>query len=241
MQTVLNQPRCRVAAISSFLDGIPRACTAPDPFCDQCRNYRHDSRTASPISTMTGSSEVMDDPYLDPTIGSAQRSQQVQQDSQQLQDYKDYLQALQGTCLICQILPKSSPDPRPHPFIQCWSLKRRDFFQAKKQAQHEGAQHGGWIQRFAGCFGCYNPQIVCSQQGQGGCQYPDLIMQACWAMYQRMTWREEFLPKLGGEHVQSNEVSYMLWLGQKRVVFGIEGSNAVWVAYHIFQSLLESN
>ncbi|KUL81288.1 hypothetical protein ZTR_09156, partial [Talaromyces verruculosus] len=239
MQTVLNQPRCRVAAISSFLDGISRACSIPDPLCDRCRNRGLDSQISSPVSTTTGPSESVDDPYLDPTMGSTQRLQQVQRDSQQLQDYKDYLQALQGTCLICWILPKSSPDPGSHPFMQCWSSQRQVFLQAKKRAQQEGAQHGGWIQRFAGCFGCYNPQIICSQQGQGGCQYPDLVMQACWAIYQKDTWREDILCQLGGEHVRSGETSYMLWLGQKRAIFGVEGSNAAWIAYHVFQSLLE--
>ena len=172
-------------------------------------------------------------------MGSTQQLQQVQRNSQQLQGYKDYLQALRGTCLICWILPKSSPDPGSHPFMQCWSSQRQVFLQAKKRAQQEGAQHGGWIQWFAGCFSCYNPQIICSQQGQGGCQYPDLVMQACWAIYQKDTWKEDILCQLGGEHVQSSETSYMLWLGQKRAIFGVEGSNAAWIAYHVFQSLLE--
>lgn len=239
MQTVLDQPRCRVAAISSFLDGTPRRCTAPDPLCDQCRDSSMDDASPSPSSTTASPSESVYNPDLDPTSGSIQRIQLIRQESQQLQDYEDYLQALHHTCLICQILPLTSPDQRPHPFLQCWNPQRQVFLQAKKQAQQEGAEHGGWIQRFAGCFRCYNPQVVCSRQGQGGCQYPDLVMQACWAIYQRKPWREGFLSKLGGEHVQSDERLYMLWLGQKRTIFGLEGSNAAWVAYHVFQSILE--
>ena len=60
-----------------------------------------------------------------------------------------------------------------------------------------------------------------------------------FADFLKDTWKEDILCQLGGEHVQSSETSYMLWLGQKRAIFGVEGSNAAWIAYHVFQSLLE--
>ncbi|EED17281.1 DNA helicase, putative [Talaromyces stipitatus ATCC 10500] len=239
MHAVLDQPDCRVAAMSSFLDGVAVACSAPDPLCDRCHFHQENPESLSTDSTTTSSSDLEENVDLDLTIGSQMRIQQVQQESRQLQQYEDFLQALRGTCVICRILPSSSADTKKHSFINCWNPYRQDFLEAKKRAQQEGKQFQGWMQRYAGCFRCYNPQAVCSQQGQGTCLYPDLVMQACWAIYQIKAWTEGLLPGLGGEHVQSNEAAYMLWLGQKRTTFGVEGSNAAWVAYHVFQQLLE--
>ncbi|EED11930.1 DNA helicase hus2, putative [Talaromyces stipitatus ATCC 10500] len=239
MHAVLDQPNCRVAAMSSFLDGAAVACSAPDPLCDQCRFRQENPESSSTDPTTTCSPNPEENVDCDLTIGSQMRIQQIQQESQQLQQYEDSLQALRGTCVICRILPSSSADTKKHSFIKCWNPRRQDFLESKKRAQQEGKRFQGWMQRYAGCFRCYNPQAVCSQQGQGTCLYPDLVMQACWAIYQIKAWTEGLLPGLGGEHVQSNEAAYMLWLGQKRATFGVEGLNAAWVAYHVFQQLLE--
>jgi hypothetical protein len=88
-----------------------------------------------------------------------------------------------------------------------------NFLTRKKQAQERGKGRGGWFCKFGSCYWCFNPQVVCDQQRPGQCEFMDLVMPICWAVYQKCTWVQQYLEELGGGHVADDEVGYMLWLG----------------------------
>ncbi|KAH1838771.1 hypothetical protein KXX55_005427 [Aspergillus fumigatus] len=181
-----------------------------------------------------------DNDLADLRAGGEELRRQVQSQARHWADYTAALKAWRGMCMICYHLPR--PGSRQashaqHPLKACPNGKRFKFFDAKKQAQAQGKARGGWFRKFGSCYWCFNPQVICDQQRPGRCEFIDLVMPICWAVYQKATWVQQYLGELGGGHVVDNEAGYMLWLGLDQQVHGETASNAVLVADFVLQQM----
>ena len=118
-----------------------------------------------------------------------------------------------------------------HSLDSCRNGRKYEYFQAKKQATGQGysLKRKGWFENYTGCYGCLLPQEVCPQQGQkvGGrwiCEFRDMVGPICWAQYQNRVWRDGVLTEqLEGKRFRS-EIDYLMWLGEFKMVFGIQAS-----------------
>lgn len=236
MYLFLDQPRCRVAEIAKFLDGDSRACLDDKLRCDQCQIERL-RPSVQPGPSPRGQDASGEDDLGDLQVGSWLHALQVREESELLAEYQEAIHELHGTCILCQVLPWTGQSSTDHGLQLCRNPRRTQFFEARRTAVQAGQGRGGWMQAYAGCYYCYHPQRICGGLGRDHCVYPDLVMPACWAIYQHEVWREADLPGLAGGAVLSDEREYMQWLGEKRRIFGIKGSNATIVAGAVFQWL----
>lgn len=165
---------------------------------------------------------------------------QTQGQAQGLADYLASLEAWRGVCMICYHLPRAVSGQESHArhsLRTCPNPRRFKYFDAKKEAQAQGQRRGGWFPRFNSCYRCFNPQVVCDQQGQGQCLFTDLVIPASWAVFQKPAWVAQYLGRLGGPHVAEDEAAYMLWLGEQQTVFGEVASNATAVTRLVLQQM----
>lgn len=144
--------------------------------------------------------------------------------------------------MICYHLPRTGsgqPGPSTHAFPACPNPEQFCYMNAKRHAAKQAQrQRRGWFPRFITCWMCYNPQVVCDQQGQSQCEYPDLVLPICWAIFQKRAWVEHYLGALGGRHVAHSEEQYMLWLREEQVVFSKPGFNTMAVADLVMQHMV---
>ncbi len=156
-----------------------------------------------------GSGEESDEGDLE--AGGELLRQHVRDAERGLRRYTDNLELLKAGCLVCRLLSGDGMGTEAeraamHPLDACRSPDKHRFFAAKAQARQEGLRRfsfgrggrTGWLSKYTACFGCGNPQNVCTRQGQetGQCKYRDIVMPACWAAYQREIWRKRTLPAL---------------------------------------------
>jgi hypothetical protein len=243
LQQYLDQPRCRVQQLSAFLDGTGLPCQEGDPPCDRCVELRrsggHRTESVSAEVEESEASSVVE--ASSPAsiqgfeIGRQLYRTHVRDDAVNLQRFRERLIALKGVCILCRVHPSSTArGSAQHTMTQCPNPLRFRFFDSKKMAQQEGGHnHRGWIVDYAACFRCFNPQAVCLHAvTKEPCEFPDLILPACFAAYHREHLRDVVLPELAGREF-ADEAAYMLWLGEKRMVYGTEGSNAMYIADYI--------
>lgn len=236
MHRYLDQPPCRVAEMAKFLDGDSRVCLDDQLLCDQCRSQP--LRLATPAGSPTLNNRQGEEEDLgDLDAGSWLHALQVQKDSELLIGYQEAIHELHGTCILCRLLPWAGQPRTDHGFQQCRNPRRIEFFEARRTAVQDGRERGGWMRAYAGCYYCYQPQRICGGLGREHCMYPDLVLPACWAIFQHEAWRENDLPGLMGRAAPVDEREYMLWLGGKRRIFGGKGSNATIVAGAVFSWL----
>lgn len=72
----------------------------------------------------------------------------------------------------------------------------------------------------------WQPPAICPEQGNGPCQYRDIVFPTSWALYQWESWRRGALRELAGRTF-SKEEKYMLWLGVEVTMYGIQASNVI--------------
>ncbi|KAL4995996.1 hypothetical protein BDV10DRAFT_173479 [Aspergillus recurvatus] len=157
---------------------------------------------------------------------------QVQTHARGLADYIASLEAWRGICMICYHLPRVGSGQSAHArhtFRSCPNPQRFRYLDAKRRATGQAREEprGTLFQRFRACWMCYNPQVVCDRQRQSPCEFPDIVLPACWAVFQKRPWVEQYLGMLGGCQVADSEERYMLWLGEEREVFGELAFNAL--------------
>ena len=95
--------------------------------------------------------------------------------------------------------------------------------------------------RGIGCFRCGQPELICQQKGQTGCQYPWLIFHCCWvAVSQDPIYFVDLLRLLGGPdlsghtslHAVEQQTGYLQWIGRRYLMFGrFPASNAMRMAF----------
>jgi superfamily II DNA helicase RecQ len=246
MQTYITTTTCRVLELSRFLDDDARPCGPGALFCDRCIQAGEvcvpEPPTAASSASSASNEEVEGeaDDLADLRAGGEELRRKVQTQARQLADYIASLRAWRGICMICYHLPRAGSGQESHArhlLMACPHPRRFEFFDAKKQAQKQGQERGGWFQPFSSCYRCFNPQVVCDQQGQGRCEFADVVMPICWAVYQKRSWVRQYLGDLGGGHVVDDEAAYMLWLGLDQSVHGEAASNAMLVADFVLQQM----
>jgi len=233
MQRYIQTPGCRVQVLARFLDGEEgRGCTDDQLTCDHCKDAGRAQITQdiSPASQDLATESEDENDLQDLQAGAQLLHTRVQGQARGLADYIALLEAWQGVCMICYHLPRTASrmeNHARHSLGACPNPQRFQYFTAKKAAQAQGRNHGGWFQQFNSCYRCFNPQGICDQQGQGQCRFSDLVMPICWAMFQKPAWRQQYLAQLDGSHVLDNEGAYMLWLGTAQEVYGEPASKAM--------------
>jgi superfamily II DNA helicase RecQ len=247
MQMYVSTRTCRLTELSQFLDGSHHGCEAGALRCDNCESAGEvctreaTPNTASGVQEATESEE--EDDLSDLQAGGELLRIRVQTQARQLADYIASLQAWRGVCMICYHLPCPGSRSRlsshsRHSLTECLNQQRFSYFDAKREAQRQGQERGGWFSRFSSCYRCFNPQVVCGQQGRGQCQYADIVMPVCWAVFRKQGWIQQHLSGLGGGHlVEKGEARYMQWLGEEQSVFGAQGSNATAMANLVLQQI----
>lgn len=91
---------------------------------------------------------------------------------------RDDLVTLKVTCLLCRVRGRWDFD---HAFERC--RYRHPFFEAMKRHEQETSQLR-WFQPYTACYSCALPQALCVPQEVRACEFRDMLMPLCWAMYE---------------------------------------------------------
>ena len=230
MQRYLDFPRCRVAALSVFLDGKVTFCGQDTTMCDRCAELgvvegrdlgiRDEADPDQHVWGREGGEEGNE--------GERRVQQDMMEEEGRRLEFMQRLELVRGMCMVC--LAQGKLEGRTHSLEGCTSSVKQRFFRAKKRANEQGRQNGGsgWMAAYSGCFRCGLGQEMCSRQGQEGCRYKDVVMPLAWgAVLDEKWWEvvEQVMKKSMGQ-----EERYMEWLGKGRRVFGEGSSNMVAVA-----------
>ncbi|KAJ5465271.1 uncharacterized protein N7458_000957 [Penicillium daleae] len=220
MQSYIGASGCRVLELSRFLDGDGSPCTREALMCDRCRDAGAVQLPASPSNGHGQSLEETDgdDDLGDLQAGAELLQTRIQGQERGLADYIASLETWRGVCMICYHLPRAGSGQAGHArhgLAGCVNPERFWFFEAKREAQSHGQGRGGWFGRYSSCYRCFNPRVLCEQVGAGGCEFADLVMPTCWAIFQNKSWVAGNLDELGGGHVAEDEAGYMLWLREE--------------------------
>jgi hypothetical protein len=122
-------------------------------------------------------------------------------------------------------------------------VQKWEFINSKRAAIEAGKERGGgWLAKYGACYGCGNAQEVCPEQGQNAqrCEFRDIVFPSCWGVFQRVEWREGRLLEIEKEEHRElrTEQEYMKWLGEEREVFGVQASNAMYIADEVIRKYL---
>lgn len=181
-------------------------------------------------------------------VGARMLRQHIRDEGRGLRRYVQGLERWAGRCVICWLDPvggwtDGKRGTGPHSLDECRNPQKYRFFDAKRTAtttgrvpgRGEGGSRQGWLADFTACFRCGNPQAICPAQGQGRCEYRDVVFPASWVMFQWGQWRTEKLRELAGREFEE-EAEYMLWLGLETTMYGLQASNAMKVTAWVMQN-----
>lgn len=269
MRAYLNQPRCRAAVLSQYMDGVTWYCEDPDMCCDQClqkglRKNEGGVGEEEAVEVEMGvreSGKRVDDEedededegegseVEDLEVGARVLHGHIRDRERAVRRYVESLRALQGRCVICRLdgiggFADGVSKGDHHSFPDCRDPMKYRFFDAKKKVIAEGKRrferpiHGrmGWLAMFTACFKCGNPQPICPQQGSGECPYRDIVFPICYAVYQWEFFRKEL--QRVAERRFENENEYMMWLGEERLIHGLQASNAMMMTDWVMKGYL---
>lgn len=234
----IGATRCRAYELSQYLDDLGAACGPEALLCDNC--HQAGFPCLPPDRTDVEDQGGEEEDVQDLECGRDMLRGRVRQQAWELADYQKGLELWRGVCMICYHLPRIASGQEGHTrhgLDGCGNERRYEYFDAKKRANRAGQASGGWFAGYSSCYRCFQPQVICDQRRKGGCQFPDMVLPLCWAMFQKRGWAEAFLDGLGGGEVKGDEARYMLWLGGGRRMFGERGSNAVAVVECVLQQM----
>lgn len=248
MRSYLALPRCHAAILSRFLDGQPWYCDYADPQrrCSRCRDQTTISTPALPeqqesppfwardnsITSTDDSSGNFDDDIdhsLTSLSGPTMLRQSLRDQERGLESYVQRLQDWKGCCMICRLLGSVSargPDEW-HPLSRCRHPQKGQFFTAKRQALQSDVSRGrgGWLTAYTACFSCGQPQTICGPQGQGSCEFPDLVFPTSWAVFHMPNRFGQSLRQITGREF-TGEGPWMEWLGEEYELHGLPACQA---------------
>jgi hypothetical protein len=86
------------------------------------------------------------------------------------------------------------------------------------------------MEPYSACYSCAQPQVICRQQGRRGCKFDEIVRTVCYtAMTLDSVEATRMITMMGGPAVRGGDPfddRFLLWLGKKVRMWGIEGSNA---------------
>jgi hypothetical protein len=103
----------------------------------------------------------------------------------ELSQYEKDLETMMGCCLYCRVEGK----PFEHSATTC--ARRHDWIRAKTKALREcQGKNKEWMDRFAVCWKCYQPQEICraadpEYEEVTACQFPDMVIPLCFGAFNR--------------------------------------------------------
>jgi superfamily II DNA helicase RecQ len=239
MERFLDGPRCRVQPLGLFLDGVAQYCDKFEHACDLCtfdgmvgedemeeetEAYQRRCNAENAIGIQAGEEREAGVERL--------RAHKMEQE-ERLQIFIQQLDLVRGRCLIC--LARGKRDGMEHSLDECREQEKRSFFQAKKRATGGGKK---WIMDYKACFRCGLHQTICSQQGQSGCRYKDIIMPLSWSGFGVAGWEKHIEVVSGRKFIREEE--YMRWLGQGARVFEEEANNMVLVGSGMLNRIVKN-
>lgn len=245
MQLYLMQEHCSRGVLSQFLDARSdwRWCMEEDQLCGVCpvphtecrpptlelrlpppppENASQDGDDndgggagpiASEIITFTGPTEVL---------------RQAKVCDEELGRYEKDLETMRGRCLYCRV------EGRPFEHTATACARRFDWIRAKTKALQDCKNRGrDWMDRFAVCWTCFQPQEICRSadpeyEGDTSCQFRDMVIPLCYGAFSRPGRTRWFLKHFNQSFKTCHE--YMLWLGNSASLGGSRCANANCVA-----------
>ena len=171
-----------------------------------------------------------------------------------LQHYTVNLELLKSSCLICWLLFSNCTDTEAEEIIihvleACWFINKHHFFEIKHQTMQkeqccflsDWEEHTGWLTKYTACFECSNSQNVCMRQGQemGQCKYCNIMMPACWVIFQWKIWCKHMLLSLA-EQTFFREKEYMLWLEETKKMHEQQVCNLMYITDNVMTNLVGS-
>ncbi len=215
MQLYLTRQHCFRGVLSQFLDAQRdwRWCMPGEEACQVCQKPHVECR---PVDLKF---ELVVDRGMEYT-GPDEVLRQDHSKDQVLDCYERDLEVMVGSCLYCRVVGRRfNHGPR-----QC--SRRFDWIRAKDEAYQKRKGEGKeWIQRYVACWKCYQPQEICrvadpEVEEEVECRFPDMVMPACYGVYQRVGGRD-WLQRQFGQRFKT-EVEYMLWVGETASLEGNE-------------------
>lgn len=228
IQLYLTQQHCARAVMSQFLDARRdwRWCMEGDELCGVCPRHQVEGRPADlefhlprpAVMTEAGEGDEAGD-EAPPAVemeytGPDEVLRQAKVCDEQLSRYERDLETMAGCCLYCRA------EGRPFEYAPTACSRRWHWIRAKTTAlQMRKAEKKPWIEDYAACWKCYQPQSICrladqdaaKAEGLTACRFPDMVMPLCYGAFRR-PGRTKWFEKHFGQAFHQVE-PYMLWLG----------------------------
>lgn len=230
MMCYLSSQNCLRGMLSGFLDDEPRVLRCrpgQDQQCSNCKacsegQYRKDGFEELPKAVT-----LFSGPKL------IRERHQVWEST--MTRLREWLDVLSGTCLLCRGRGRLRYD---HLFDRC--VYRQPLLLAKNKREKGKAR---WFKPFTCCYLCTLPQQYCQPTAREGnslggantsCEYPDMVMPLCWAMWENDVEGKWFKVEFG--ETFEDEIGYLNWLGQPLKFAGQPAIRAISVIFNVLQS-----
>lgn len=214
---------CRRRIMDEYMDGcMGRACMTHEAACDRC--LRGEAASEAEKSETESEEEAQN---LKPTQAPERLLRRARLDSAELEAYIERLKTVKSQCMICRLQKRQWQ----HTFSNCRQVDKWKYINIKKEL---AGQRRPWIEKYTACFYCFQPQALCHRVETGQCEYEDLMMPAIWGVYTRYGsgW---FVDHCGIELMTIKEC--LLWAGEQRQVWGIQGINGVMMLNEILKNM----
>lgn len=240
MQRYLDSPRCRQMVLGEFLDGLAYTCEDARARCDRCqqlgmvpreegRDRERTRKEAQRLLEPGGGGEEWNE-------GARQLVETRKRERWDKQAFLANLELVRGMCGLC-LVEGGLALARGHTLDTCRGKSKFQFFSMRRTLKQK---HGStWMAPYSGCAGCGLSQGICAELGVGRCEYRDLAIPVSWSVYTSARW-ESVRETLGAVQAK-DDVAWMVWLGQKRMVFGEEGNEMVRVTEAVLQNLVREH
>lgn len=239
MQRYLDNPRCRVLALSVYLDGVAQFCEDEKIACDRCGRLglvEREARESEEEEHRRLSGTALDiGEDLDAGAQLFAENQRAEEAGRMV--FMQNLDMVRGLCMVC--LVHGDVQGKTHDLDGCRSNRKQSFFRAKASVlKDKNGKRKAWLAAYSGCYRCGLSQTMCERQGESGCVYRDIVMPLSWSAFGIERWRTQ-VEELAGKPF-SKEGEYMEWLGSRVTVFNEVGSNLVVVSERMLKEVVRN-
>ena len=153
----------------------------------------------------------------------------------ELAQYRLDLASVKATCLFCRAVRQDWD----HEFSVC--PRRFEVFEQRKKARQRHEQRGRkWLQPYASCFWCLNPQSICQRAELAGkstsvCEYKDIVLPLCYGVFESVEGVDWLQEQFGRSFVDTE--AFFDWLGEGSRFGGDDSIQAVRLAALALRSI----